>query len=215
MIIYVITNLLNGKQYVGQTHHTIQKRWKRHCWECTNSNMPITQAIKKYGKENFKIELLEECVSQEDMNDREIYWAKHLNTFSPNGYNLKAGKANGIVSDEVRIKIGEANRGKKRSVETIRRLSVSHFGQKWSEKQILAASKRMSGKRASDLCYQNSVKATQKTYILLGPDKTVYYIENLRKFCKEHKLMYCKMNSVVNKHASHHRGWIGELIYPA
>lgn len=35
MFIYLITNNVNGKQYVGQTTKTIEERWKRHCWQST------------------------------------------------------------------------------------------------------------------------------------------------------------------------------------
>ena len=56
--IYKITNLLNGKIYIGQSIH-IEKRWKEHCQNSSKSL--ISQAIQKYGKENFSFQILEEC----------------------------------------------------------------------------------------------------------------------------------------------------------
>jgi group I intron endonuclease len=68
MLIYLITNLLNNKQYIGQTTQSLEKRWQRHCWKSTSKNsMPICHAISKYGKENFKIEILIPCASQEEI----------------------------------------------------------------------------------------------------------------------------------------------------
>ena len=58
MFVYIITNRINGKQYVGQTHKSIEQRFKKHCEENTHKNMPIVKAIHKYGKENFDIHLL-------------------------------------------------------------------------------------------------------------------------------------------------------------
>lgn len=90
--IYLITNLLNSKKYVGQTIGSIEKRFSRHCWLCTSkNNMPIAVAIKKYGKQNFKIELLEQVDTLEEANEKEVFWSLYYNTMSPNGYNLKVG----------------------------------------------------------------------------------------------------------------------------
>lgn len=74
--IYVVTNMINGKQYVGQTTESIQQRFSRHCRSAENQdkdgNCPFHLAILKYGRSNFKIEQLEEC-PVEQLNEREIY----------------------------------------------------------------------------------------------------------------------------------------------
>ena len=73
--IYVITNKINNKQYVGKTLNTIEKRFKQHLRDSnkiTLEQRPLYRAIKKYGKENFNISLLEEC-SFKDLNIKEIY----------------------------------------------------------------------------------------------------------------------------------------------
>lgn len=73
--IYVITNNINGKQYVGKTNDTIEERFKRHILDSkrrNNENRPLYNAINKYGIEHFSIEQLEECPYQE-VNNKEIY----------------------------------------------------------------------------------------------------------------------------------------------
>lgn len=88
--IYLIKNILNEKQYVGQSND-IQRRWKEHCapsrWMTSNS--PIDIAIHKYGKENFILSILEEC-SINELNEKETFWIRALNT-SKIGYNCNDG----------------------------------------------------------------------------------------------------------------------------
>lgn len=89
--IYLITNLINGKQYVGQTTLTINKRFNQHCYNINNKKcfyMPIVRAIKKYGKENFKIEEIAVAYTQKQLNFSEGFFISLNNTLSPNGYNL-------------------------------------------------------------------------------------------------------------------------------
>lgn len=92
--IYLISNDLNSKLYVGQTIQSIERRFINHC--CNSSdrgqNMYIKRAILKYGKEHFKIELIEECPI-EWLDRREIFWIDYFDSFN-NGYNLTAGGNN-------------------------------------------------------------------------------------------------------------------------
>lgn len=91
-LIYKITNQINNKVYIGQTVGTLSKRWREHCHEAEegNKNYYLYQAMRKYGIENFNIEVLEEC-SNEELNIRERYWIKRFDSFGKNGYNLTVG----------------------------------------------------------------------------------------------------------------------------
>ena len=82
--IYKITNLVNGKAYVGQSVH-IERRWMEHCLPSTHSL--IGKAIQKYGKENFSFQVIEEC-SVELLDEKEEYYISHYNSIVPNGYNI-------------------------------------------------------------------------------------------------------------------------------
>ena len=110
-VIYKITNLLNGKCYIGQTIQDLNKRLRRH----RNDKRPgISQAIKKYGWKNFSVEVLEKCENREQLNEREIFWIAKLNTKAPNGYNLTIGGKGGgehIVTEETRKKLSESHMG--------------------------------------------------------------------------------------------------------
>lgn len=90
--IYKITNNVNGKVYIGQTIQTVKERFYQHCaTKCSDSvlNMAIHRAIKKYGKSNFTIEVIEE-VDKDSLNDREKFWIEYYNSYN-NGYNSTRG----------------------------------------------------------------------------------------------------------------------------
>lgn len=93
-LIYKATNKINGKEYVGQTNNTLGERKKQHIQSALNSRKEPTnyfhKAIKKYGKDNFKWEILEDNILSENLNEREKYWIKYYDTFN-NGYNLTEG----------------------------------------------------------------------------------------------------------------------------
>lgn len=94
--IYKITNNVNGKVYIGQTIQTIKERFYQHCaTKCSESvlNMAIHKAIKKYGKSNFTIEVIEE-VDKDSLNDREKFWIEYYNSYN-NGYNSTRGGQDG------------------------------------------------------------------------------------------------------------------------
>lgn len=88
--IYQITNNINGKIYIGQTNGTIQKRFKEHCNDSRKENIknrPLYAAMRKYGVENFSIELIEET---DNPNEREKFWIQQKGSYH-NGYNATLG----------------------------------------------------------------------------------------------------------------------------
>lgn len=92
--IYKITNLMNNKLYIGQTKKTIEERFRLHKLDSLRTdrycyNYPLYRAFRKYGFQNFKIELLEKC-SIKQLNEREIYWINFYNTYKK-GYNQTLG----------------------------------------------------------------------------------------------------------------------------
>lgn len=102
--IYCYTNLVNKKQYIGQTNN-LERRKKQHLqdslYQYANRevayNQPIHAAIRKYGINNFQIDVLEIIDSDnwDEVNKKESQYILEYNTLAPNGYNLKAeGAAN-------------------------------------------------------------------------------------------------------------------------
>lgn len=91
MIIYKITNNINGKIYVGQTVRSLKERISEHK---RHKNCTMYKAFEKYGFENFSIEILFETNDIEELNNKEIFYIEQFNCLMPNGYNLCKGGDN-------------------------------------------------------------------------------------------------------------------------
>lgn len=214
MLVYLIKNTISGKQYVGQTVRTLDERWKRHGWKSTTGSrrMPISDAMGKYGKENFTISLLKTCDTLDDLNYWERWYVDNLNTWVPNGYNLKAGNGRGACSEELKQKIARANTGKVASIETKNKLSLSHLGVKHSLERNIAKSQYMKGRPLSAAAKANSIKSTVKAYTVIDPMGTVTTITNMAKFCRDfnyNKINFCKL---VRGKLDSYRGWTRNAI---
>jgi group I intron endonuclease len=121
MLVYLITNTINGKRYVGQTKRTLVRRWAQHCK--STGCCALNSAIRKYGAENFIIDVICEPPTKELLDEFEIEYIKRYNTLYPNGYNLQGGGDVPWHNEETKRKIGESNRGKRPSLETRKKMS--------------------------------------------------------------------------------------------
>lgn len=93
MIIYKATNLVNGKMYIGLTTQTLDNRIQGHYWQTINNhkNYHFYNAIRKYGWENFKWEVIDDTAKTlDELCEKEIYWIAHYDTYN-NGYNSTLG----------------------------------------------------------------------------------------------------------------------------
>jgi len=93
MIIYCLTNTVNGKKYVGMTTKTLEYRVTGHFGNASHDScMYILRAIAKYGREAFVPSVLQECATFEEMVEAEKFWIAKFNTMDHTiGYNLTSG----------------------------------------------------------------------------------------------------------------------------
>lgn len=144
-VIYKITCLVNGKGYVGQTRQKLEVRIRGH--KNCKVKRGIDAAIRKYGFENFTVEVLEIC-HVELLDEREIFFIRELGTKAPNGYNLTDGGDGGSnPSEETRAKISASRKGIHHSEETRARLSTAHTGKKHTPETLAKMSEAQSGKK--------------------------------------------------------------------
>ena len=159
--IYLRTNKINGKKYIGQV---TTKRFKARQNKWNNLNLPyagnvINNARKKYGIESFGFEILKEC-EDEELDYWEKYYIKELNTKVPYGYNMTdggGGTSGFTVSEETKKKMSEKmkgktawNKGKKLSEEHKIKISEWKKGKHRSEETKQKISKGKKGKKLSD-----------------------------------------------------------------
>jgi group I intron endonuclease len=134
-IIYLITNTVNDKKYVGQTRQQLNKRWLHHITESRAfSDRPLYRAINKYGIDNFKIRILEEC-NVNILDERETYWIDFLETYR-HGYNATTGGEHPEHSEETKDKISKTMSNLSRSDEWKDNISISlknklKSGERW------------------------------------------------------------------------------------
>jgi group I intron endonuclease len=108
VLIYRITNTVNGKVYIGQTIDADpSERWKAHKSLKSSGNRHWKSAIKKYGWENFLCEVIEsfDLTSGVDgrvwLDEREEYWIQHHGSLDrEKGYNLRHGGSRGAIPVE-------------------------------------------------------------------------------------------------------------------
>ena len=101
--IYKITNLINGKIYIGKRVGSVldERYW--------GSGTKIKKAIKEFGLHNFKREILEWCSTKDILRDRERYWIFQLNARHPDfGYNVKKGGEGS--RDDLPLKVKKDNK---------------------------------------------------------------------------------------------------------
>lgn len=135
MIIYKTTNLVNGKIYIGQD--------SKNNPEYLGSGLKLNRAIQKYGKHNFKKEILEICETREHLNLREIHWIHELkSTDDKIGYNLTYGGSGGnaynLLTEE------ERKRAKEKRFESNRNKSLE---EKESERKRRSAAQKLAWKK--------------------------------------------------------------------
>jgi group I intron endonuclease len=166
--VYKIINNKNGKIYVGITNQGVAVRWCKHCSDANrNSTFSLHNAIRKYGKDNFKVEVIETVNCEYDWNEeeyihdydylkeREIYWIKFYNSYNRKiGYNLTLG-GDGTFgrfhSEETKDKIRQKHLGRKLPEELKDRLSEIHKNRSYDHDEMSKRAKKGNKKRWSNL----------------------------------------------------------------
>ena len=130
--VYRITNIYNGKSYIGISND-IENRWKNEIRGDTinkGEKSLIEFAIRKYGEDCFYFEILEELEEESDRLEAEKMFIKRYNTKAPNGYNLTdggEGRCGFKHSDDTKRKMREAHKGKRPSDEARRKMSEARY----------------------------------------------------------------------------------------
>lgn len=118
--IYKITNKITKKIYIGKSKN-IGNRWTVHKCPSTQEaeyQSPLYKSMKKYGNDNFYIEILEECLEHELDEKEKFYIEKYKSRDKEIGYNIKKGGEGGPIH------YGQENGNSKLSLEEVKDLRV-------------------------------------------------------------------------------------------
>lgn len=142
-LIYLISNNINNKCYVGQTTQKLEKRWQGHITDSRRKKTLFSRAIKKHGVKNFIITTIETVNSMKELNELEAFFIKKFNTLKPFGYNLDSGGGNFWRHPSTGKKISEAKKGQTPwnknipcSKETKQKISNSNKGRVSPMKEV-------------------------------------------------------------------------------
>ena len=171
--VYLATNRVNGRQYVGKTRYGLKKRIAGHRDMARNGlGWLLHRAIRKYGPDAFDWDEVHSNVPEDDLNQLEIDCIKWFGSKAPDGYNLTDGGDGGAVvfSDESKVKmkayhnrpdvkeyIRKVHLGRKRPAETGRKISEACKGRKaWN------TGLRYTGNERSEECKARMKKAQNR-----------------------------------------------------
>jgi len=214
MIIYKTINLINGHYYIGKD----QKNNDFYL----GSGLALNRAIQKYGRENFKKIILEQCSDPEHLKQSEIFWIEQYNaTDDPSSYNIAKGGHGGHtgayhkvgrkvkdnpmygkqLTEEQRKAIGQRSKEFHKNEDPIKkaeRIEKSKLKQKGRPKNPKSVTKMKASK------YHNRGKGygLVTVYTLHSPNNETFIIktkDKLKEFCEEHCLSFGTLESRILK----------------
>jgi len=159
MIIYQITNTITNDFYIGKTKNFKERVYShKYIANKNKSQTYIHRAIRKYGVENFIFSILEKVESPEILNEREVFWIKHLKP----KYNMTKGGDGGDTSNSLKYKNSIKKVHKNRKPEDY--ATYGMLGKKQSSKFYESIKKSNSCLVSCNGIIYNSVGEAQSAY---------------------------------------------------
>ncbi len=233
MLIYRVTNTVNGKVYIGKTVTTLGRRWTYHKYQAkVGGGCPhFGAAIRKYGPQGFMVEPLHTADTAEDLSRLEIQEiATHHSNDPSQGYNLTAG-GEGLVgfhhSEKTKAVMRRKHRGvnhpmfgRHHTAEARQAISEHTMGERnhfFGKKHSALSRLRMGhkgeqhpnfGKHLAEDVRDKIRNSNSRPYFFIAPDGSLVQGVNLKAFCAANGLSESKMCSLRTGRLLHYRGWV-------
>jgi len=158
--VYMHTNKINGKKYIGITCQGVERRWRNNGSGYKNS-IYFYNAIQKYGWENFNHKVLEEGLTKEYAESEEIRLIKEYKTTDRNnGYNIaNGGKSNGMHSEETKKKMSEKVKQRDIDYSKLSKMWEINRNRTYTEEHKQNISKANKGKKRTEEHIENIRKS--------------------------------------------------------
>ncbi len=222
-LIYAFVDERGQYFYIGKTCN-IKRRNREHLFEVKEGNtLPKYNKLRKLIIEgndfNNLVVVVEDNLSCDQVDDREIYYIRKLREEGYNLKNLTNGGDGGIMSiPGVGEKIRQANLGSKRSKETKKKMSEARIGIKFTDEHknnlSIARKKRKTTQATRNKCSKTSKgKINIKKFEMTDPGGNVYITDNgLTVFCEENGLTKANIVKVADGDRKHHKGWFAKRL---
>jgi group I intron endonuclease len=224
MIVYKVTNLENGKIYIGQSVNTLKYRQDQHYRETYNpkkKNSYFHNALEKHKPSVFKWEVIRECKCRTALDYWETYYIKHFNTMDrETGYNLKTGGNTGSVyHEDVKCKIGASTKqrwenleissrmlnGLRKGTQTVKDKAASNFidftcptcGKVLKLKPWQAKNRKFCS-NSCNLSYENGLNSANVANTVKYENTKQTRLKLLKEWClnNEDLILNCKLNKL-------------------
>lgn len=208
MLIYKAT-LPSNKSYIGLTRETIEDRKKRHKESVDKkSKYAFHCAIRKYGWENVKWEIIEDNITDwNELIEKEKINIESFKTYTPNGYNMTRGGDGvfGLKHSEKTKRLMRKRKldnpvwlGKHHSPESLEKMRNAHKG------KIISQSQKDKLSKINEI-YE---------YQLIDPYGNEYKTKSLNRFCIDNNLSRVCMGRLVSKNPKQkqHKGWTAKIL---
>jgi group I intron endonuclease len=177
-IIYCATNKINGKMYIGQTIGTLEARRAGHLtFAKSDPRLHFTNALRKYGSENFSWHVLDKAETKEDLNTLEMIYIDMFHTYT-DGYNMTLGGDGGATfigkshTKESREKIANSRKGMITPESVRKKQSLSHKGFKHTEESKKKISLGQKNRDSSSFHRWSDAEKIDQSQRLIGIKRT-------------------------------------------
>lgn len=146
---YLITNKINGRQYIGETNQSLSNRFSQHACSSRGTMTELKKDMLVYGKQSFTIALIDESEIS-----KEALYIKQYNTLYPNGYNRESGGEKGFtIHEDTRQLMSKAK---------------ANWTTPWFNKAIKCIDTNKIYQSCTDACKDLSLDASHLSKVLTG-----------------------------------------------
>lgn len=220
-LVYAWIDNTGNPFYVGYSKN-LKQRTRKHKWRMNSGvNLPYYNKLKKLLKAGHKwiIKIVENNLSEKNVKEREIFWIAYYKKNGVKLHNLTNGGdgATGFTAEQIK-KISEKNKGKKRSEETRKKMSLSRIGMTFSEEHkknlSVARKKRITKDETRKKCSLTSKgKINIKKFKVIDPSGKEYITDHgLTLFCEQNNLCNKSLSAIACGKKKNYRGWTCEKL---